>query len=501
MGTSIGKQTYSDALSGPSGDDVNLNDLLRHTMRTRLAEVAIAVLVMIGLIVTSAQPAHSTTRVGATVTGTVRVDGQGVPGAKVCEGAGPEDPKANCATTVANGQYTLTGVKGWDKGGKPMFRPSLFPVDVQRSLFPRADYFQDVEVDEGSTVAGVNFDVTGYPLVSGRVTNILGDPVRGAAINGGEDQPIVLTGADGRYQTHVTVASRGSTGSITVTAPGYNEAQITAISVSASGANVRLTATGPVFSGQITDWRGNPAVAAKVCVEPTPVRAKVCVASTDSQGRYSVALPKGSYQARAEGADGSTSSLIWGDAVPGRDETIDFFLTRPAGVLVEGTVTDWVNRPVAGAKICVSATKCLTTSDSNGKYWLLAPAGEYTAWAAGLNRTSNVIRGSLVAGIDLKGVDFRLATPGTLSSTVPKISGKAKVGRKLTVKPGSWRPAPVKLTYQWYVGGRAIRGATKSSLAVVKSYRGKRITVKVSGTKPGYYAKSVVSAKTKKVAR
>ncbi|HML50506.1 MAG TPA: carboxypeptidase regulatory-like domain-containing protein [Propionicimonas sp.] len=84
--------------------------------------------------------------------------------------------------------------------------------------------------------------------------------------------------------------------------------------------------------------------------------------------------------------------------------------------------------------------------------------------------------------------------PGTLSAKTPVISGKAKVGKTLKAKPGSWGPAPVTLRYQWYANGGKIAKATKSSYTIAKRYKGKKITVKVTGSKSGY---STVTKKSK----
>jgi hypothetical protein len=89
---------------------------------------------------------------------------------------------------------------------------------------------------------------------------------------------------------------------------------------------------------------------------------------------------------------------------------------------------------------------------------------------------------------------------GTLTSVKPKITGTVKVGKKLTAKPGTWKPSGVKLSYQWLRNGKAIKGATKSTYKLVKSDKRKKITVKVTGKKAGYTSKSATSKATKKVA-
>jgi hypothetical protein len=76
----------------------------------------------------------------------------------------------------------------------------------------------------------------------------------------------------------------------------------------------------------------------------------------------------------------------------------------------------------------------------------------------------------------------------------PKVSGTAKVGKKLTAKPGAWKPKGVKLSYQWLRGGKSIKGATTSTYKVVKADVGKKLSVKVTGKKSGYKTVSKTSS-------
>jgi hypothetical protein len=81
----------------------------------------------------------------------------------------------------------------------------------------------------------------------------------------------------------------------------------------------------------------------------------------------------------------------------------------------------------------------------------------------------------------------------------PTVSGTAKVGKKLTAKPGAWKPKGVKLSYQWLRGGKSIKGAKKSTYKVAKADVGKKLSVKVTGKKSGYKTVSKTSsAKTVK---
>jgi hypothetical protein len=92
------------------------------------------------------------------------------------------------------------------------------------------------------------------------------------------------------------------------------------------------------------------------------------------------------------------------------------------------------------------------------------------------------------------------ATPPVLdvltATPVPTITGTAKVGQKLTAKPGSWGPAPVALTYHWYRSGSTISGATSTTYTLAAADLGKTITVKVTGTRTGYASASKTSVAT-----
>ncbi|QMW65522.1 carboxypeptidase regulatory-like domain-containing protein [Mumia sp. ZJ1417] len=88
---------------------------------------------------------------------------------------------------------------------------------------------------------------------------------------------------------------------------------------------------------------------------------------------------------------------------------------------------------------------------------------------------------------------------GTLTATTPKISGKAKKGKKLTIKAGAWGPGRVRLSYQWFRNGKKITKARKASYTLTKRDVGKRLTVKVTGTRTSYATVVKTSKKTAKV--
>lgn len=85
---------------------------------------------------------------------------------------------------------------------------------------------------------------------------------------------------------------------------------------------------------------------------------------------------------------------------------------------------------------------------------------------------------------------------GSLTAGSASISGTAKVGSALTAKPGTWKPAPVAVTYQWLRNGKAIKGATNVNYVLTIADKGKKISVKVTGSKTGYAGASRTSKVT-----
>ncbi len=72
------------------------------------------------------------------------------------------------------------------------------------------------------------------------------------------------------------------------------------------------------------------------------------------------------------------------------------------------------------------------------------------------------------------------------SAPVPTITGDAVAGGTLTAVPGAWQPTPAKLGYQWYAGGKKIKGATKATLTLKSSQVNSKIQVRLTASRPGY---------------
>lgn len=90
---------------------------------------------------------------------------------------------------------------------------------------------------------------------------------------------------------------------------------------------------------------------------------------------------------------------------------------------------------------------------------------------------------------------------GTLVTAGPTITGTARVGSILTAVPGTWGPQGVALSYQWFADSGAITGATGATYTPTAAYLGARITVRVSGSLPGYTSASQTSAPSAEVGK
>ncbi|MDQ1059765.1 hypothetical protein QFZ23_003666 [Arthrobacter globiformis] len=81
-----------------------------------------------------------------------------------------------------------------------------------------------------------------------------------------------------------------------------------------------------------------------------------------------------------------------------------------------------------------------------------------------------------------------------LVTAVPSITGAATVGSTLQANTGTWGPAPVTMSFQWFSNGVAIVGANLPTYTVKAADAGKSLTVTVTGSKAGFPTVSRTSA-------
>jgi Metallo-peptidase family M12 len=82
-------------------------------------------------------------------------------------------------------------------------------------------------------------------------------------------------------------------------------------------------------------------------------------------------------------------------------------------------------------------------------------------------------------------------------TTRPRLLGKAKVGRVLTVKVKPWKPEPKKYKYVWYRNGHKIKGQKDRTYRLKKKDKGKKVWVKVVARKKGYQTTDRTTRKVK----
>lgn len=76
----------------------------------------------------------------------------------------------------------------------------------------------------------------------------------------------------------------------------------------------------------------------------------------------------------------------------------------------------------------------------------------------------------------------------------PKISGTIRRGSTVRATKGAWNITPTSYSYQWYRGGKAIKGATKPKYKLTSADIGRKITAKVTVKRHGFKTGSSTTA-------
>ncbi|MEV6416884.1 hypothetical protein [Kribbella sp. NPDC051718] len=73
-----------------------------------------------------------------------------------------------------------------------------------------------------------------------------------------------------------------------------------------------------------------------------------------------------------------------------------------------------------------------------------------------------------------------------VAKVLPVLKGTVKVGKALTVSPGTWAPACTSYRYQWYSAGKAVAGGIKSSLVLTTAMGKKAVYAAVTCGRTGH---------------
>lgn len=216
-------------------------------------------------------------------------------------------------------------------------------------------------------------------------------------------------------------------------------------------------------------------------------------------------VPPGAAVTRTLAARGSTSGLRglevrsgttshWVEWRPGSGRDAQAYYPEELG----GTYVSSTRTYPPGVTVSTRATGSTGTTSLRPR---TSGGVSYGAWAVGQTYTS----GTLTVRVDAVTADGATVSvsngavlPEVVAST-PTISGTAAVGRTLTAEPGAWEPGAA-LAYQWRADGSAISGATSRTYRAPAAVRGKRLSVRVTGTLAGRRPTVRTSAATVAVA-
>jgi hypothetical protein len=164
-------------------------------------------------------------------------------------------------------------------------------------------------------------------------------------------------------------------------------------------------------------------------------------------------------------------------------------ITSPATVV---TGYQWLRNglPISGA---TAATYKLSSADNGTTTSVRAVLSAPGYAALPLTASTAVAHPSIVGTGSL-----------TINDTTPKTQQKLSRVSTLTFTADgtldAWVPLAEQVTYKWYVNGVAVAGATKSSFTVPETAVGKKVTVRITVTKPGNVPFTKLSAATGAVA-
>lgn len=460
------------------------------------------------------------------------------------------------ATTDEAGRYSVSGLPAGDY--KVGFWSSGLLLGEWFDDAPYADSAATVSVGSGATVT-VDAELTIGATVAGVVTDEAGEPVEGVEVWARQASP----GAPG-YSSGVSTASDGSftlsglapgdyrvqfmtqNASSNVVGEWWDDAQTeaaaTVLSLApgevAADVSARL-AVGASITGVLRDGAGEPLADAQINLYDADGQW-LREGRAGADGAYDLrGLEAGTYRVGFVAQSGERSSLKewWHnaqDVASGDDivvasgamvDGIDAVLSLDDGSVLEtytgslsGVVTDTLGNPLEDVSVVIDAGYWGdgARTDAEGRWTAPSlPADSYRVsfsaeiggtlvtewWDDAVDReTATVIR--LVNGEQRTGIDAVLGAPvlPVLESSIPKVTGKLRVGSILKAHPREWTDG-AQFTYQWLADGNPIPNAVDSMLALTPDLEGAAVSVVVTGALGGYQTVSEASSPSSPVRR
>lgn len=332
-----------------------------------------------------------------------------------------------------------------------------------------------VHVTAGATTAGIDAVLTAGiasvpnpATVSGRVVDLDGNGLGGVTVLAPLAGSATTTAPDGSYSLTVTT----SDSQLKFTRDGYVTENVgifpgtTTVDNPYVVPDVRLSRI-VTISGTVTAGIDGPLAHAQVSIY-TPL-GLVATALKDANGAYTVTnLRENNYAISAESInDQAYATAFYGGASV---SSLAKYVSAPEGSTLSTTSS--------------------TSTSPNGATIAGATRATYAPVAADLGarlsvKVTGVKQGYVSATVtSAQTAAVQLQRVAVVAGTVT-ISGTPLVTMTLTAQPGTWSPSYVRLAYQWLRDGVAIAGETGSTYTVGMADIGHRLTVSVTGSRPG----------------
>jgi hypothetical protein len=487
----------------------------------------------------------------ATVTGTV-VDSSGNPISGIYVSATtPNGLGGSYATTGADGTYTLTQVSAAETIAEAS--GAFLDSSARDSVFYNPQYWSNaatqasatpLSITAGATTPNINFTLSAGPSISGRVVDSSGNGVSemgyypevlDPATNtwDGPQYGPIITDAQGYFKERAVAGSTYRFGFSDDYTPDtnarttpYNNTWYSGASSLATATNIPVTSSNPqVTLGNIivTPHTGAPTYDSTPYIQLEPGATDGSLEIVGIAVSPGVATPAFQWNRDGTAIPNATRELYTPVAADSGHQLTVTVVSTFNGQSATITSTPWDLRthfsstanPVisgtaaVGSPLTVSTGTLTPTPTSVSYQWLRttsanvtsvisgAATSSYTPVAADVGNTISAIVTSSSSGY----VDFTATSAstgsvqnGTLTPVTPTISGTAAVGQTLTATAPSWGSG-VALTEEWF-SGLTDTGVSGLSYPLTANDRNATLSVRVTGTEPGYTTLTSSSAST-----
>jgi len=354
----------------------------------------------------------------------------------------------------------------------------------------------------GVTVAGPEPTVTGTPVVGGTLQAQPGQWPEGTALS---HQWLVGGGArEGATDTTFSPVPGDVGERVTVAVTGVVPGSSPVRRVSAPTAPVERAA---LASTPVPTLSGTPRVGVPVSVVPGDWDESVSLAYAWFVGDESVG-EGASYTPVAADAGKPLTVAVTGS----KDGYVSVTRTSEAREVAQGELSSSVptldGTPRVGAKVSVVPGDW-DDSVSLAYEWFVADESvstgdSYTPVVADAGKPLTVeVTGTKDGYVTVTrtSVPVDVALGALTATPTATITGAARYGATLRAQAGTWDEGVTVAAYQWRRDGAVIPGARSATYRPGVADIGKRITVRVAGTKAGYETVSKVSAPTARISR